>query len=668
MTNNSGDDSGYGDYTNTVILSNQGDNLPISLVPGFASGSFVEYWSVWVDFNKDGELNDNEELLFASSSQSTITGQVIIPTNIPAGSYTMRIAMQYYQAPLSCTSQQYGEVEDYTLTVNTAGSCNIGAHCNDDNECTVDDIIDSNCNCVGTLLDSDQDGVCDAEDTCPNGDDNIDLNENGIADACEGCPTLNLTNSLLSYTPEDAGTGEIQDAGHTAFLTGNAWKAIQINYSITSNTVITFEFKSTVEGEIHELSFDSDLNAIPDHRIVLFGDQGATGNYPSVPTYTGNGDWQSYAIHLGDLFTGDYDYLILTADDDASGAGNSYFKNLILFEDTNGNMLCENETIDLCSDLDDSLIGTPCDDGDDCTVGELYDMNCGCSGGIYTDADGDGFCISEDTDDSDPCTPDASNCNACEDFDFNNFENGYNLWIDGGSDARRANYSTYNGSGLYSIRLRDNSGAASSIYTEILNLNSYTSIEVSFSFVPNSMENGEDLLMEVSNDGGTTFTKVESWVAGSTMTNEVRQDVSLVVPENLLSATTVIRIRCDASSNGDRVYIDDILIEACGQSINLQEDNENEEIAIRNAQSLRQEGISLYPNPAIDVLNLKLHENGDQIKGGQIFSMDGQLIKKIEKTGQHLTIDLSTLDNERTYLIMVETQNGHLFMERFIKI
>lgn len=69
---------------------------------------------------------------------------------------------------------------------------------------------------------------------------------------------------------------------------------------------------------------------------------------------------------------------------------------------------------DQCPNFDDKLIGTPCDDGDDCTAGETYDENCNCSGGISGDEDNDGLCDALDTcdnrltgttcEDGDPCT------------------------------------------------------------------------------------------------------------------------------------------------------------------------------------------------------------------------------------------------------------------------
>jgi len=46
-------------------------------------------------------------------------------------------------------------------------------------------VYDINCLCSGTFQDLDNDGVCDADDVCPAGDDNIDNDNNGIPDACE---------------------------------------------------------------------------------------------------------------------------------------------------------------------------------------------------------------------------------------------------------------------------------------------------------------------------------------------------------------------------------------------------------------------------------------------------------------------------------------------------
>ena len=46
---------------------------------------------------------------------------------------------------------------------------NIGDPCDDNDVCTIDDEIQSDCTCEGTFQDSDGDGTCDALDICPGG-------------------------------------------------------------------------------------------------------------------------------------------------------------------------------------------------------------------------------------------------------------------------------------------------------------------------------------------------------------------------------------------------------------------------------------------------------------------------------------------------------------------
>ena len=72
------------------------------------------------------------------------------------------------------------------------------------------------------------------------------------------------------------------------------------------------------------------------------------------------------------------------------------------------------DDVDQCPGFDDNLIGTACDDGDDCTTGETYDANCGCSGGTVQDADNDGIC---DTQDACPNFDDNLIGTACDDGD-----------------------------------------------------------------------------------------------------------------------------------------------------------------------------------------------------------------------------------------------------------
>ncbi|MEL6943955.1 MAG: T9SS type A sorting domain-containing protein, partial [Bacteroidota bacterium] len=206
--------------------------------------------------------------------------------------------------------------------------------------------------------------------------------------------------------------------------------------------------------------------------------------------------------------------------------------------------------------------------GDDCTTGDVLDANCNCAG-TFTDADNDGACIGDDPDDNDPCVPNATSpdCNTggggCTTLDSNDFEAGFGIWNLGGNDARRnANDGAFANSGTFSIRLRDNSGVASSMFTNNIDASSYDRLEVSFSYITNSFEGSEDFFLELSTNGGSSYDIVEEWNLGDEFQNNERKNETVIVNANF-TASTRLRFRCDASNNSDQVYIDDVVLKGC---------------------------------------------------------------------------------------------------------
>ncbi|MBT8231623.1 MAG: HYR domain-containing protein, partial [Bacteroidia bacterium] len=163
----------------------------------------------------------------------------------------------------------------------------------------------------------------------------------------------------------------------------------------------------------------------------------------------------------------------------------------------------------------------------------------------------------------------SNNC-TYSNIDFEDFESGWGIWNDGGSDARRrSNDSAYAYSGNYPIRLRDNSGS-SNITTDNLNMTSYDSIRVSFTYITRFFSNNEDFWLQISTNGGSSYTTVADFDAGSDFVNNVREFVTVTIPGSF-SNNTRLRIRCDASNNSDLLYIDDVLIEGCTISSGMTE-------------------------------------------------------------------------------------------------
>ncbi len=152
------------------------------------------------------------------------------------------------------------------------------------------------------------------------------------------CTNLNFNNDqIVSFGgAQDKGSFEVQDNGNTVFIKDNAWKAVNLNYQITANTVIAFDFKSTIEGEILGIGFDTDNNISSSYAFKLHGTQ--NWGFVDFDNYPGNGQWKSYSIPVGQFYTGSFSKLFFMGDHD-SGAqnGNAYFRNVRIHEGTDCN-------------------------------------------------------------------------------------------------------------------------------------------------------------------------------------------------------------------------------------------------------------------------------------------------------------------------------------------
>lgn len=119
MTNTTGSNGGYGDFTSKVANVTYGSNT-IYFSAGYSSTVYNENWRIFIDYNQDGDFADSGELIVSGSSSSagTYSGTFTIPSSALSGSTRMRVAMKYSTTSnASCGSYTYGEVEDYTVTI-----------------------------------------------------------------------------------------------------------------------------------------------------------------------------------------------------------------------------------------------------------------------------------------------------------------------------------------------------------------------------------------------------------------------------------------------------------------------------------------------------------------------------------------------------------------------
>lgn len=149
----------------------------------------------------------------------------------------------------------------------------------------------------------------------------------------DDCASINFNAyNILSYgTNQDAGSYAVEDDGHTLYIENNAWKAIAMDYEVTANTVIAFDFKSTRQGEIHGLGFDNNDNISFAYTFRVYGYQ--NWGLPQFDTYHSPGAWQDFTIPIGQFYTGTFDRLFLVSDHDGGARnGNSWFRNLRIYE------------------------------------------------------------------------------------------------------------------------------------------------------------------------------------------------------------------------------------------------------------------------------------------------------------------------------------------------
>ncbi|OGX86180.1 hypothetical protein BEN47_01070 [Hymenobacter lapidarius] len=121
-------DGGY--YNGTALAApsiGAGTSQTVSFSAGFSGTAYTEYWKVYIDYNQDGDFTDASELVVSGSSSSTgtLSGTFTVPSTAKTGNTRMRLVMSDASATTSCNSYNYGETEDYTVSI-TGGAAIAG--------------------------------------------------------------------------------------------------------------------------------------------------------------------------------------------------------------------------------------------------------------------------------------------------------------------------------------------------------------------------------------------------------------------------------------------------------------------------------------------------------------------------------------------------------------
>ena len=143
----------------------------------------------------------------------------------------------------------------------------------------------------------------------------------------------------------DSATTTVSDDGRRIEVTGNKWQLVGKNYTVTEDTVLTFEFRSSKEGAIHGIGFQNAGTGQDSGRVVrLSGVQNwgvNVSDYGGSYYKSGNG-WTRYEVPIGEVYgdtnnLGDADSLIIVNDCDGNegiscGAHDSAYRNVAVSE------------------------------------------------------------------------------------------------------------------------------------------------------------------------------------------------------------------------------------------------------------------------------------------------------------------------------------------------
>lgn len=247
------------------------------------------------------------------------------------------------------------------------------------------------------------------------------------------------------------------------------------------------------------------------------------------------------------------------------------------------------------------------------------------------------------------------------------FESGLDGWSDGGGDCYR-----YNGNnsyeGNYSIRIRDNSGTASSMTLSNVNVAAYDEVEVEFYFYAYSMETGEDFWLRYYN--GSSWQTVRAYASGTDFQNNnfYSSKVTLSKANYNFVSNAQFRFQCDASANADQIYIDQVKITGIinASARMYSEPTKSSDITLLSIspeedELMIDEEFTIYPNPVVNQLEIKIF--AEENASYKIHNLFGQVVKV--GTLQNKTLNVSNL-KAGMYILQVN-DGDEILTKKFVK-
>lgn len=150
---------------------------------------------------------------------------------------------------------------------------------------------------------------------------------------------------------------------------------------------------------------------------------------------------------------------------------------------------------------------------------------------------------------------------------YDDFEDGFGNYTDGGRDCKLYTYSTYAHQGSNAANIQENNGYSSSFYhTNGIDVHNtgYTSIKIDFWFYSHGLESWDYDDFRVYYHDGNSWNKVGDYDVGDEFENDQFYHETIWVNETDYTFPTNMKILFESHSNSDEddIYIDEIYVNA----------------------------------------------------------------------------------------------------------
>jgi hypothetical protein len=169
------------------------------------------------------------------------------------------------------------------------------------------------------------------------------------------------------------------------------------------------------------------------------------------------------------------------------------------------------------------------------------------------------------------------------------------------------------------------------------------------------MENGEDFWLRYYD--GSSWNTVATYARGTNFNNNTFYVATVTITNGSYNfpSNAQFRFQCDASANGDHIYIDAVTVTASGNGSRIAEEVISniellEELEDRGGIDEEIE-ISLYPNPASDRVMI---ESNSAIQSLEIYSINGQRVYQSNTNDFEVQINVSEFESG-VYLVKIKT-------------